>query len=241
MENSHLASCLGRFFRYGLCFSSGKDIDSDSNSDRIALADKYNHDSEFRSAVEVFLSQVGLEVCATLPEGILFVTKDCSADDNIFRSTMNDIRKQGDKMAHILAAVLAAILCAVYRAEEENTSSEKISYLTEADARRILMKTARELAEGDDGAAIDARLRPAWRDIVAMEEESYGSRASLASVQGSISIILQSLQSQKLLKAAPKEAEGEFIITRRFAAQVKDIFEGGRLQKLLNELGMSNE
>lgn len=241
MDSNNLASCIGRFFRYGLCFSSGKEVDSDSSSDRISLSDKYKHDSEFRAAVEIFLSQLGLEVCAILAEGILFVTADCEAEDNIFRSTMSDFRKQGEKHTHIMTAVLAAILCAVYRAEEDSRSPEKISYLTEGDARRILLKTARELGNIDDGEAMDARLRPAWRDIVAMEEENVALRATMSSIEGCITIILQSLQNQKLLKAAPKEAEGEYIITRRFAAQVKDIFEGNRLQKLLNELGLPNE
>ncbi len=241
MDNNTLASNLGRFFRYGICFSAGKEVDSDSPADRAALADKYNLDSEFRTAADIFLSQIGLEVCAVLNEGILFVTADCSADDNIFRSTMSDFRRQGEKNTHILTAVLAAILCAVYRAGDGSPSSDKITYLTEEDIKRILLKTANDLAEGDEGEALDSRLRPAWRDIVAMEEKVVGPRATTSSVGGCISLTLQSLQTQKLLKQAPKEAEGEYIITRRFAAQVKDIFEGKRLQKLLDELGLPNE
>jgi hypothetical protein len=240
MDNNLLASSIGRFFRYGLFFSSGKEIESDSQSDRVSLADKYNNDSDFHTSVDIFLSQLGLEVCAILQEGILFVTTDCSADDNIFRTTMSDFRRQGEKNTHIMTAILAAILCAVYRAGEDLHSSEKISYLTERDARRVLLKTANELADEDDGEAMDARLRPAWRDILAMEESNVSSRTTPSSVEGCITLVLQSLQSQKLLKQAPKEAEGEYIITRRFAAQVKDIFEGGRLNKLLDELRLSN-
>lgn len=242
MDNNELASALGRFFRYGLCFSAGKEMPSDSISDRVALSDRYNLDSDFQMAVDIFLSQLGLEVVDTLEDGILFVTEDSSADDNIFRSSMSDFRRSGEKNAHILTAVLVAILCAVYRASDEVHSSERVLYLTEMDARRIVVKTARELAEeeGADETAADTLLRPAWRDILAMEEESFGQRTTTSSIQGCVYLALQTLQNQKLLKQAPKEAEGEYIITRRFAAQVKDIFVKGRLQKLLDELRISD-
>lgn len=219
-----LASEYGRFLYYALEVPGSRPRDEVMQEEFEDLVRAYESDEEFRREMGSFFYSLNIEIAdVSITNGIVALPIDQVC---IFSTSIDSYRKTGLNNPHVTAIILIAIICCFYREFEANKGDNSAVSVTVSRVQGFLANAMKRFQDSPDQDAVPIEMQQMWVELDKLPQDLPASgRASFATVQGAIILVLNYLTQNKMLREGTREMAGEFIATPRLRIHVKDVLE----------------
>lgn len=225
-----------RFLLFALENTGSKPRDDGEQEDYKELIHAYESDQEFRGDMDSFIYSLNMQIAdVSITSGIIVLPLDQTC---IFSTSIDSYRKTGLANSHVTAIILIAIVCCFYRDFEANKGENAAVSITVNRVQSFLANAMKQFQNSPDQEAVPIEMQQMWVELDKLPQDlQTSSRASFATVQGAITLVLGYLVQNKLLREGTREMSGEYVATPRFKIHVKDFLENRLYKTFYNTIG----
>ncbi len=121
----------------------------------------------------------------------------------IFSTSIDSYRKTGLNNPHVTAIILIAIICCFYREFEANKGDNSAVSVTVSRVQGFLANAMKRFQDSPDQEAVPIEMQQMWVELDKLPQDLPASgRASFATVQGAIILVLNYLTQNKMFGKA---------------------------------------
>lgn len=225
-----------RFLYFALENCGPKPREEGMQEDFEELVRVWDSDEEFRREMESFFYVLNMEIVdVSLTNGIVVLPID---QECIFSTSIESYRKANLGNSHIASIVLLAVVCCFYKEFENNKGENVVVSVTVDRVQKFLANAMKQFQDNPDQESVPLEMQQMWVELDKLPQSQPSSgRASLATVQGAITLTLGYLVQNKLLREGTREAEGEYIAAPRFRFHVRELLNERLYKTFYNLLG----